>query len=321
VTAVPKNIMTRARAARAAALLLAAALGILGCENNEPAEVSVWSIYRGAEVGAESLRGLSATSHRDVWAVGARGTILHYDGLNWSKDNTGVTDTDLNAVAMRTADEGWAVGDAGLILRYAHGQWFDYADVSAYPLYDVALIGDANAFAVGEGGGLYYFDGTNWTNVAPAGFTADLRGVAVAPDETAWAVGDGGVILYYDGTLWRQVSSPTTARLNAVTVGPAGVYATGDYGVLLLNDGAGWEIMPTPTDRTLNSVGVSSAGVAFAVGNDGTLLRRKDDAWGQVAVDFDPLFPNNLNGIVMVNSTEGWAVGDNSLILRYEPAW
>jgi uncharacterized repeat protein (TIGR01451 family) len=63
-----------------------------------------------------ALNGVSMVASDNVWAVGNSGTILHYDGTGWSQVDSPTTIT-LQAIHM-WANEGWAVGELGTVLRY-----------------------------------------------------------------------------------------------------------------------------------------------------------------------------------------------------------
>jgi hypothetical protein len=60
----------------------------------------------------------------DVYAVGANGTVLHWNGTSWSAHNSGIATT-LNDVAVRIQNSGgtdtfrdaWAVGNGGMLLH------------------------------------------------------------------------------------------------------------------------------------------------------------------------------------------------------------
>ncbi len=289
----------------------------LGCAEDEPPDVSLWSVYRGPTVGGVSLKGLDGSGPRDVWTVGAGGTILHYDGFHWAQYEMSITDLDLYAVVMTSGSSGWAVGADGIVLRYGNGQWYDNYHAGGHDLYGVAFAEDGTGFAVGDGGAIFRYDGAVWQDVSPAGVTANLRAVATTATGSAWAVGDGGTILYFDGAVWQQLTSPTTEKLNALALAPDGVYAAGDAGVILYNAGSGWSVMATPTTRELHGVAATAA-MAFAGGNDGSLVGAKDGVWGPVGLDAGPV---NINAVTLCNSAEGWAVGDQAVILRYGRAW
>jgi len=289
----------------------------LACAEDEPPEVSYWYLYRGATIGGVSLRAVDATGPNDAWAVGNQGKLLHFDGVRWSFYPLAVTDLDLNGLDMTSASTGWAVGADGLVLCFHNGQWYNSMHPTGYDLYGVAF-GDGYGFAVGDHGALFRYDGEAWEDVSPAGFTVDLRDVACAADGRAWAVGDVGTVLYYDGASWSEVDGvPTDERLSDVAVGEDGVYAAGDNGVIIHDPGSGWYVMPTATTAPLRGLAVT-AEAAFACGNDGALLGEKDGVWGPVALDVGAA---NMNDMVLVNDAEGWAVGDECVILKYRRAW
>jgi len=303
------------------AFAAAALLWPLACADDEPANVSGWSVYRDADVGAENIRDIAATAGDDVWAVGARGVILRYDGLTWRRTGNGLTTLDLNAVALLSPGEGWAVGQAGAALRLVDGQWYVTYLPTGRDLWSIAYGTDGVAFAVGAGGVIYRWDGSTWTDASLANVNADLKGVTYAGDGVFWAVGDGGTVLQYDGERWSRKAVPTTERLNCVAVREGRTYAGGDHGVILEYANGAWRSMSTPTIREIKAVAFTPAGLGFAAGNDGTLLGLKDGSWGAIAVDFAPHFPDNLNALALLNGGEGWAVGDNALILQYRRPW
>ena len=49
--------------------------------------------------------------------MGAGGAVLQWDGSGWSRAASPVT-SGLNAARMLEAENGWAVGETGVILRY-----------------------------------------------------------------------------------------------------------------------------------------------------------------------------------------------------------
>ena len=290
---------------------------VLACAEDEPPEVSQWYVYRGPTIGVVSLRAVDAAGPNDVWAVGNLGKILHYDGVRWSFYQIEVTGLDLNGLEITSGSSGWAVGADGLVLRYHNGQWYDSLHLTGHDLYDVAF-DDGIGFAVGDNGSIFRYDGAAWEDVSLAAVKADLRGVAFTPGGEAWAVGDAGTILRYDGAKWAKVDNvPTTERLNAVAVCEKGVYAAGDNGVILHNAGGGWYVMSTATTASLKGL-AATAGRAFACGNDGALVGEKDGDWGPVNLDAGPV---NLNDVVLLNDAEGWAVGDECVLLKYRRAW
>jgi hypothetical protein len=69
-----------------------------------------------------TLHGVFGSSGTDVYAVGTGPGIYHYDGNVWQPLAAPgqITET-LYAVWARSADEVYAVGENGVILRYVPG--------------------------------------------------------------------------------------------------------------------------------------------------------------------------------------------------------
>jgi photosystem II stability/assembly factor-like uncharacterized protein len=216
--------------------------------------------------------GVSAYDATNVWAVGAQGTIIKWNGTAWGPQTSPVT-TALRDVSMSYTDPnywGWAVGDGGTII---------YTD-----------------------------NGSAWSTKA-SGTTRNLRGISFSSATSAWAVGDGGTILYYNGTSWGPQTSGTIENLKGVSAASANTaWAIGDNGTILYYNGASWGPQTSGTSVTLRSVSAASASTAWAVGDNGTVLKTTDTGvnWPQQAVDFS----QGLNGVDAFDTTHIWTVGD-----------
>ena len=138
---------------------------------------TVWTITPSPNPGAAHsfLNAVAAQAANDVWAVGqtcadagcsaARSLIERWDGSTWTQvasPNPGTTDTHLNAVAVASANDAWAVGSAT-------------SDGSTYN----------NA--------VMHWDGSNWTAISgpsPGAIDNHLRALALVSANDIWAAGD-----------------------------------------------------------------------------------------------------------------------------------
>jgi len=187
---------------------------------------------------------LWGTSPSDVYAlaryhdgVNKNGTILHYNGAEWS-EMVRRTESRLLGVWGTSSTDVFAVG------------YFEAADQTLGP---TILHYDTNGWSKigsGTGSGLVALWGTSSTDV--------------------YAVGFDGTILHYDGTSWESMTSGTTHLLDAVWgTSSTDVYAVGEGGTILHYDGTSWETMASETNQSLKAVWGTSTDV-YVVGLSGT---------------------------------------------------
>ncbi|MBK6574473.1 MAG: hypothetical protein IPG21_18805 [Saprospiraceae bacterium] len=70
--------------------------------------------------------------------LGLKGTILKYNGSNWSVENSGIT-SDLLGMWGLNKDNIWAVGRSGTILKYDGSAWVSQLQSSGDYLYLVFM--------------------------------------------------------------------------------------------------------------------------------------------------------------------------------------
>ena len=192
--------------------------------NGNGVEWVEWGVPVDTSVDLFALDGLARDQ---VWAVGAQGTVLFFDGNSWA--NYGLdTPHALRGVSFYGGDDymgypllGVLVGDHGTIYTTTatDGRGWEPVEhsLSEATLNGVAVPKHNDAWAVGEGGTLLHFDGASWVRVH-TGTEADLHAVDAYRSRALLAVGTGGTILYYH---WsheiKQALSPSGADLFAVT--------------------------------------------------------------------------------------------------------
>ncbi len=268
------------------------------------------------------LRGVSALSATDVWAVGRyfdertgiyETLTIHWDGRRWSRfrspspsQNANV----LNGVNARTATDVWAVGNTSLrnlTFRWSGEEW-EMVHAPSYSWND-SVLNAVNASSAGDAWAVGYevsnetgFDetltlhwhGTMWNRVkSPNGdpYSNELFGVAASSADDAWAVGvtgypDRTLILHWDRTSWLKVHTPN----------------------------------PSSDDNRLAGVSVASATDVWAVGSyvsDTTddyaplTLHWDGTDWSKVTGPNDISTDDYLNGVSALSATDAWAVGQS----------
>jgi hypothetical protein len=101
-----------------------------------------------------------------------------------------------------------------------------------------------------------------------------LNDVCAYRDDEAWAVGEGGAIYAYDGTTWTPENSWTAVNLYGVSVDDNGVCWAVGASTICSNHGLvdGWTNWPSPVTAFLNAVEAISGGNVWIVGSEGTAL-------------------------------------------------
>lgn len=195
--------------------------------------------------GSAWLYSISMVSATDGWIVGEGGyelcnprcvpithsIMIHWDGQRW----TNVPFIDLSpptlySVAMLSATEGWAVGEA--ILRWDGQSWTRVpASWKGDPLYSVAVTSANNAWIVGDDDVVLHWNGESWFRIP--NLLGDFYSITMLSPTEGWIVGTG-VILYWDGQMWNRINIPVTNSLNSVRmVSLTDGWIVGDNGTIL----------------------------------------------------------------------------------------
>jgi hypothetical protein len=253
-----------------------------------PNPISYWTNVTGnyALPAVTAYHAVHTLSTTDSWAVGATATggiIIHWDGGQWSVAQN-VADA-LYGIRMKSASEGWAVGNAGAIYRYNGSTWSKVTSPTTQTLTDIDYAPNGEQWIVGYGNAQLKYVSGNWQQVPPENLRTDafdFRSVDFTSGH-GWLVGGhytkgiGGQILEYDNGLWLAVTPPTDNRLNAVAA-------------VSVND-------------------------AWAVGaydtSGGTIIHWDGKHWQRWYQPDLPIPSADLYTISMVSATDGWAAGDS----------
>jgi photosystem II stability/assembly factor-like uncharacterized protein len=141
-----------------------------------------------------------------------------------------------------------------------------------------------------------------------------LNSVSMTSKQNGWSVGENGSIIHWNGQKWSIFASPTSENLNSVQMrSESDGWAVGETGTVLRWNGTTWLPISFPTTSNLFSISIVSADNVWVAG--WRIFHWDGSAWSQVTT------PNNYSrAISMVpgsNGTDGWAVGYNGSILRW----
>jgi hypothetical protein len=217
-----------------------------------------WSIVPSPNPDSQlnELRGVTAISANNVWAVGYRnGTktetpletlILHWDGTSWrqvSSPNVPVGANELSGITAISANDVWAVGSAGgapLAMHWNGNAWTVFplqitSGLSSERLTAIAGTASNDIWAVGQGKGFFtnqtsakirHWDGTRWTQ--------KLCFAASASNPPEGYEGEGGSSAYFTGVA-------AVASNDVWAVG-----ALGSGSMILHWDGQAWTAVTHP---------------------------------------------------------------------------
>lgn len=277
-----------------------------------------------------ALLSVTGTSETDVYAVGADAQdsggplVLHYDGSQWRRLETGLREGDLWWISLDTIDgEYYLVGDPGLILRYApstgsfeecetpgdevlFGVWGASAD-------DIWAVG-GNVFADQPYGVIWHYDGEVWTaldttTIDPAGLLPLFKVWGRSANEI-YAVGQDGTLLRFDGEAWSPFPGDTQRTLFTVHGNDEMTVAVGGAlsGVIEELEGDAFVDHADPMTPQMNGVFIPDSGAPFAAGFVGQITRRNDEGlWDVQQTSIDTIYDFHA---VWVDPSGGvWAVG------------
>ena len=225
------------------------------------------------------------------------------------------------------AQNGWIVGDLGVILHTSSGGKEKWKHQRGGPRFhnsaDAVLLGvdfvsKQIGWAVGENGTILHTrnGGVTWESQSSPSHL--LVGVcATSPDE-GYVVGDRGAILRTEdgGVKWRAQDSRTTECFGATHfVSPQIGWAVAEAGVVLhtINGGSVWQRQVSGTQQDLLSVFFADEKHGWCVGSGGEIIHTDDGGktWQQQKSGTSW----NLFDVHFTSKQRGWAVGLNGTML------
>jgi photosystem II stability/assembly factor-like uncharacterized protein len=144
------------------------------------------------------LAGITSPSENNVWVCGG-GTISYYNGTSFSFQS-GPVGT-YNSIFFISNQEGWVVGNSGLIGHTVNGgeTWYSQIDPVSNSLYSVFFLNQNEGWAVGSQGTIIHTidGGENWYLQAQGLTTNFLRGVHFTSPTNGYVVGNEKTLLKY----------------------------------------------------------------------------------------------------------------------------
>jgi hypothetical protein len=145
---------------------------------------------------AKDPRRLRGTSRNDVYAVGHRGLMLHFDGRDWRTLEL-PTNMHLNAAWPVSADLVYVVGPEGVLLIGAEGRW-RVLEIDEVDLLDVVQYRD-DVFVAAGTMGLFRLQGDELVLIRD-----DINATRLTVDYGAMFVAGALSFHRYDGKDWQS---------------------------------------------------------------------------------------------------------------------
>jgi hypothetical protein len=305
-------------------ILILTTLAVAGCRcSDEPKRSPDASPADAPAPLAMSFVSVWGSSAKDVWAVGPKGAIGHFDGRSWAMSPS-VTTKNLSAVSGSAADDVWAVGEQGTTLHFDGTVW-SVADQDD----DLNLLGvwagskgEAWASGIADNVGLLrHYNGKKWENLFISGANSLWKAWGSGPKDI-WLVGSdkhgAGFVLHGDGAKFDRMPFEGGSLRGVWGSAPDDVWVSSYDGQLTHWDGSAWSAAAgLPAGRFLGGWGTTAKDM-WSVGFDGAILHYDGHAW----VHSPATNAQILWSVWGSAADDVWIVGNGGTILHWQGrAW
>lgn len=284
----------------------------------------------------KSLFGVHAISPSDIWAVGAVGTILHWDGQAWrSVSVPAAAGRDLFDVWASGPKDVWVVGASttvagGLTLHYDGTAWTSVSNGSTWDLNGIHGLSANEIYAVGDNdpliggsGEFWKWNGTMWSKMSNS-VSGQLWRVFAVSSMEIWAMGFSATLIKHTGTSANFVSlssiglSASAELRHMWGTGSSNLFLVGSNGFAAHYDGSMWlKMTQSATTSTLYAVqGTTATGTVYALGNNGWLFTSSPPYSAFTPVANPPTNSTSLRELAIAQDGSAWVTGLNGFIAQ-----
>jgi hypothetical protein len=264
---------------------------------------SAW--HRMKPGGTDTYWWLHGTSQSDVWMVGEKGRITHWDGSKLEERASGTTAT-LFGVWAAAPDDAWAVGGVpdqpdqpnDVVLHWDGTSWRPEAlpELHKVAMFKVWGSSKDDVYVVGELGLVWHRVNGTWTREAAGVAKGRLTTVNGCSKTELFAVG-GRDLLSSDGTTWKRSDILLENDVNGVACAPPGAPAH-DWGRAVIVGGGSLKLRLVGDEwvddfgsepfSDLHGAWVDPTGAFWGVGGSFTATPRAGVAREGVVARFGP---------------------------------
>ncbi len=223
-----------------AALVLVLLTAVTGCVDDpeltldeEDSEVALpacaagtWCLEATPAGTAITLHDVWAAGANDVFAVGDSGTIMRRQNNEWVTMASGTTQS-LRGVHGTSATNVWAVGMGGAVLHYDGAAWSTVA-VTASNI-DAVWLASANDIFM-SGGSSVWRSANGGASFTQNSMTGSLFAISGVSANEVYVTGENSYVRKWNGSAWSTVNpgAGTTTYFSVLAIGPGNVWVS-DY--------------------------------------------------------------------------------------------
>jgi hypothetical protein len=246
----------------------------------------------------------------NIFAVGERGSITHWDGTDWRIMDSG-TKEPLYGIWTNRPDHAYAAGMHETLLQY-DGQSWTQVDVQGVEGFNGVWGSDEDDVHVaGKNGLLAHYDGNAWTTI-DTGSTETLKRISGTGPEDIWVTENDGGLLHFDGSAWQALPFGVEPVNGIASVLPNEVWLVRGQAAYHF-DGTTWvnQNLPLYENYTYTTIFGKSpheiyVGGGFMMYYDGSEWTRLGEAKGF-----------RSKGMWAASSEDVWATNANTEIVHY----
>lgn len=266
---------------------------------------------------APQLFGVSVDDAGTAWVSGERGAVLRSADAGGATWTTNNLVPDLIDVWSVAADQAWAVGEFGFVYRWNGSSWTRVTVATQATLMAVWAPSAIDGFIGGEGGTILRLVNGAWVSMS-APTTSTVSAIWGSSASNVYATTMAGEILRFNGTVWSLMSSVSSPLWAVYGASLANVYVSGENGAMWRLNGTTFTALPAPTTGTLAGVWLTGATNVLTVGGNGTGSAGVAFRYnGSTWSSLQPGTTPVLTALWGASELDLYAAGDNGTILRF----
>jgi hypothetical protein len=226
-------------------------------------------------------------SAQDIYVVGYKGAIMHFDGYNWQKM---LTPNRLPIWSIWGPDPNniYAVGGNGVILYYNGNSWSTMDSGTRQWLYDIWGTDMNTIYAVGAGVILKY-NGSTWTHMMIGDEYKSFFTIYGNHENDVYAAGDSKRIYHYNGVGWTEIKAVEADQIWGIFTAGMHIFAAGTlvdgHSTTYHFNGLQWVDTQLPVTTDLWGLWGSSENDLYCVGDSGTIVHFDGHQWHNQSID------------------------------------